>query len=292
MMRIAVTGRTGQVVTALLERAPHHPGIEVTPAGRPDLDLERPETVGPALESLNPDLIVNAAAYTAVDKAESEPDRAFAANRDGAAAAARAATERGVPFIHLSTDYVYPGDKAEPYVEGDATGPLGVYGRSKLEGEWAVRQANPDALILRTAWVYSPFGANFVKTMLRLGRERDVLRVVDDQQGNPTSALDIAEALLTIAPDLADRRGPGGIFHLCGSGSTTWCGFARHIFAVSAALGGPAPRIEAITTADYPTPASRPANSRLDMGAFASRFGFLPPPWEESAATTVRRLLA
>uniref|UniRef100_UPI00359468C2 SDR family oxidoreductase n=1 Tax=Aestuariivirga sp. TaxID=2650926 RepID=UPI00359468C2 len=206
--------------------------------------------------------------------------------------AARASAALGVPLIHLSTDYVYPGDKASPYVETDATGPLGVYGRSKLEGEQAVMAAHPGAVILRTSWVYSPFGANFVKTMLRIGKDRDLVRVVADQLGNPTSALDIADAALRIAPDLVSARKPGGIYHFCGTGSTNWCEFARFIFAQSGKLGGPASGVEAITTADYPTPARRPANSRMDTSAFAERFGFVPRGWEEAAVETVRRLLA
>jgi dTDP-4-dehydrorhamnose reductase len=292
VIRILVTGRAGQVATSLIERGAAQAGVTVIAVGRPELDLENAGTVGPAILSQKPDLVVNAAAYTAVDKAESEPETAFAVNRDGAGAAAAAAHTLGVPFIHLSTDYVYPGDKPSAYVETDATGPLGVYGASKLAGEQAVRAAHPQALVLRTSWVYSPFGANFVKTMLRVGKERDVLRVVDDQQGNPTSALDIADAILRLAPGLVSQNPSGGVYHLCGEGSVTWCGFAREIFAVSARLGGPHPKVEAITTADYPTPARRPSNSRLDTSAFAARFGFRLRPWQVAVAETVGRLLA
>ncbi len=291
MIRLLVTGKDGQVATSLAERAAAHKEIAVATAGRPGLDLEKPETVAAAILAAKPDIVVNAAAYTAVDKAESEPERAFAVNRDGAGAAAKAAAALGIPFIHLSTDYVYPGDKPAPYVESDAVGPLGVYGASKLAGEEAVRAAHPRALIFRTSWVYSPFGANFVKTMLRAGRERAVLRVVDDQHGNPTSALDIADALLRIAPALTGGEAEGGTYHLCGEGSTTWCGFARFIFAESAKHKGPNPRVEAIATSEYPTPARRPGNSRLDTTAFARRFGFGLRPWTEAAAETVARLL-
>ena len=291
MMRLLVTGRNGQVATSLAERAAAHPGIEVLALGRPELDLENPATVEAAIADARPDLVVNAAAYTAVDKAESDSPRAFAANRDGAAAAARAAALLGVPVIHLSTDYVYPGDKPSPYVESDATGPSSVYGQSKFEGEQAVMAAHPQALIFRTSWVYSPFGANFVKTMLRIGKDRDVVRVVADQHGNPTSAIDIADAILRLAPGLGSTPA-GGIYHLCGSGSTTWCGLAQAIFAESGKLGGPAPRVEAITTAEYPTPARRPANSRMDTAAFTARFGFALRPWPDAVAETVARLLA
>lgn len=291
MIRLLVTGRNGQVASSLLERAALAGGVDVIAAGRPELDLERPESVVAEILAAKPDIVVNAAAHTAVDKAESEPDKAFAINRDGAAAAARAAAQLGIAFVQLSTDYVYPGDKPEPYVESDATGPLGVYGQSKLAGELAVHAAHPSALILRTSWVYSPFGANFVKTMLRVGRERPRLTVVDDQLGNPTSATDIADALLRVAPELA-AGGAGGTYHLCGTGSTSWCGFARMIFAEAAARGGPAPQVEAITTADYPTPARRPANSRMSTDAFAARFGFRLRHWNEAAAETVARLLS
>ena len=291
MMRLLVTGRNGQVATSLAERAAAHPGIEVLALGRPELDLENPATVEAAIAAARPDLVVNAAAYTAVDKAESDSGRAFAANRDGAAAAARAAARLGVPVIHLSTDYVYPGDKPSPYVESDATGPSSVYGQSKLEGEQAVMAAHPQALIFRTSWVYSPFGANFVKTMLRIGKDRDVVRVVADQHGNPTSAIDIADAILRLAPGLGSTPA-GGIYHLCGSGSTTWCGLAQATFAESGKLGGPAPQVEAITTAEYPTPARRPANSRMDTAAFTARFGFALRPWPDAVAETVARLLA
>ena len=240
--------------------------ITVIAVGRPQLDLENIATILPAIAEARPDLIVNAAAYTAVDKAETEPQRAFAINRDGAAAVAAAARALGVPLIHLSTDYVFSGDKATAYVESDETGPLGVYGKSKLAGELAVRTANPDALILRTSWVYSPFGSNFVKTMLRLAGERPELRVVDDQVGNPTSALDLAEAILRIVPRIND--GAGATFHVAGSGSTSWCGLAKQVFETSRLMGGPTAEVVPISTSEYPTPAQRPANSRLDPSAF------------------------
>ena len=292
MITLLVTGRNGQVATSLVERVALFQGLAVIAVGRPELDLEQSDTVTEAILALQPDIVVNAAAYTAVDKAETEVSRAFAANRDGAAAAARAAAALDVPFIQISTDYVYPGDKPTPYVESDATGPLGVYGRSKLEGEQAVQEAHPNPVIIRTSWVYSPFGANFVKTMLRVGKDREVVRVVDDQLGNPTSAIDIADAILKIAPRLLEDAAAGGIYHVCGTGSTSWCGFARAIFAASAARGGPSPRVEAITTAEYPTPARRPANSRMETTAFEARFGFALRPWQDATVETVTRLLA
>ncbi len=287
MIRLVVTGRNGQVA-ASLQQMGRAGRIEVIALGRPELDLERPQTVADAVAAARPDVIVNAAAYTAVDRAESEEDKAFAVNRDGAAAVAMAAARLGVPLIQLSTGYVYSGEKTTPYVESDEAEPVNVYGRSKLAGEVAVRAVCPHALILRTSWVYSPFGSNFVKTMLRLGRERAELRVVDDQTGNPTSALDLASAILRLA---AEPMEPG-IFNLCGSGSVSWHGFARHIFEAGAKLGGPAPRLTAITTAEFPTPARRPSNSCLSTVAFEGRFGFRLRPWQEEVNETLTQLLA
>ena len=287
MIRLVVTGRSGQVA-ASLQQMGRAGRIEVIALGPPELDLERPATVADAIAAARPDVIVNAAAYTAVDRAESEEDKAFAVNRVGAAAVAMAATRLGVPLIQLSTGYVYSGEKTAPYVESDEAEPLNTYGKSKLAGEVAVRAACPHALILRTSWVYSPFGSNFVKTMLRLGRERAELRVVDDQTGNPTSALDLAGAILRLAAEPIEP----GIFNLCGSGSVSWHGFARHIFEVSARLGGPAPRLTAITTAEFPTPARRPRNSSLSTAAFEGRFGFRLRPWQEEVNETLTQLLA
>lgn len=287
-MRILVTGRNGQVARSFLERAQLTPGVEIMCAARPEFDLEDETSIRNAVAASGPTLVVNAAAYTAVDKAEQEPDKAFAVNRDGARSVAAAAAATGVPLIHLSTDYVYPGDKPEPYVETDATGPLGVYGKSKLAGEQAVRDAHPSPLILRTSWVYSPFGANFVKTMLRLATSRPAISVVDDQVGNPTSALDLADAILRIAPGLVT----GGTYHLCGSGEASWCAVARHVLAESRAAGGPWAEVTAISTADYPTPARRPANSRLAMDSFEARFGFRLRAWQPAAADTVARIVA
>jgi dTDP-4-dehydrorhamnose reductase len=291
-MRILVIGTRGQVATALAERARLRSDIELLALGRPALDLEHPADIIQPILATRPDLVVNAAAYTAVDKAESEPERAFAINRDGAAAVAMAASQLGAPLVHLSTDYVFDGSKPTPYVETDATNPLNVYGRSKLAGEQAVLAAHPASLVLRTSWVFSPFGSNFVKTMLRLGAERDSLRIVADQIGNPTSALDIAEAILSLAPKLAATRNRAGICHLTNAGSTSWHGFADAIFDHSARLGGPKPRLEAVTTADYPTPARRPSNSRLDTSALTERFGLALRPWQEAARETVASILA
>lgn len=286
-LRIAVTGLKGQVAESLRERG----GAGVFAVGRPDLDLARPETVLPALAAARPHVIVNAAAYTAVDRAEAEPELAFAVNRDGARAVAEAAARLGVPLIHISTDYVFSGDKPAPYAEDDTVAPLGVYGRSKWEGEEAVRAAQPHHAILRTAWVYSPFGANFVKTMLRVARERPSARVVDDQHGNPTSALDIADGVLAVAPRLAADASLAGTYHMSAAGETTWYDFARRIFEISKDLGGPSVPVEPITTAEWPTPVTRPMNSRLDCRKFVETFGRALPDWKDGLSVVLKRLI-
>ncbi|WP_181704345.1 dTDP-4-dehydrorhamnose reductase [Chthonobacter albigriseus] len=292
-MRIAVTGREGQVVQSLLDRA-STAAVTVVAVGRPELDLADPANVLPALRAAEPDVIVSAAAYTAVDKAESEPALARAVNAEGAGAVAAAAAALGVPVVHLSTDYVFAGTKNGTYVESDPTGPLGVYGATKLAGEEAVAAATPDHAILRTAWVYSPFGANFVKTMLRVGETRDVVRVVHDQHGRPTSALDIADAVISVARNLAASRDPDlrGVFHLAASGEATWAEFAEAIFSSAAARGRKVPTVERITTAEYPTPARRPANSRLDGAKLGRQHGIVMPDWRTALEITLSRLLA
>ena len=292
-MRIAVTGREGQVVRSLIERA-HGRGHDIVAVGRPEVDLGGdPDAIVRAVRSSSPDAIVSAAAYTAVDRAEEERDIAFAVNARGAGAVAQAAASLGVPLIHLSTDYVFDGSKAEPYVESDPVGPAGIYGASKLAGEQAVLAANTNSAILRTAWVYSPFGANFVKTMLRLAADRDEVSVVSDQVGNPTSALDIADGILAVVSKLASSPDPDlrGIFHMTGEGDATWADFAEAIFAASAETGGPSARVRRIASADYPTPAKRPANSRLDGTKLQHVHGVRLPNWRRSLPDVVRRLV-
>ena len=267
-------------------------GVDVVAVGRPELDLLRPETILPALRAVDPDIVVSAAAYTAVDKAEDEPEVAAAVNAVGAGKVAEAAAALGVSVIHLSTDYVFAGDGVLPYGEGDRTEPQSVYGRTKLAGENAVAAGNPRHVILRTAWVYSPFGKNFVKTMLFLAADRDMVRVVADQFGNPTSALDIADGILAIAPRLVGDVPAThfGVFHLAGTGTTHWAGFAARVFETSRALGGPWARVEEIKTSDFPTRARRPANSRLSTERLREMFGWQAPDWRLSCDTVVRRL--
>jgi dTDP-4-dehydrorhamnose reductase len=292
-MRIAVTGREGQVVRSLLERGPAA-GHDIIALGRPQLDLAgNPDEIIDVIVQARPDAIVSAAAYTAVDRAETEPELALAINARGAEAVARAANRLTVPLIHLSTDYVFDGSKVSPYEEDDATHPTTVYGETKLAGERAVLEAHDNVTILRTAWVYSPFGANFVKTMLRLAQDRDVVGVVADQCGNPTSALDIADGILAVAVNLAGSRDASqrGIFHMTGSGEASWAEFAEAIFNASTTARGPACRVRRITTKEFPTPAKRPANSRLNSHKLARVHGVRLANWHQSTATIVARLI-
>ncbi|RFB96290.1 dTDP-4-dehydrorhamnose reductase [Rhizobium leguminosarum bv. trifolii] len=291
-MRIAVTGKQGQVVQSLLRRGAGR-GVEISAVGRPEMDLANPATIAAAFSALCPDVIVSAAAYTAVDKAESEAELAFSVNAAGACAVAEAAARIGVPVIHISTDYVFSGDKASPYSEEDATAPISVYGRSKLAGETAVAAVNPNHVILRTAWVYSPFGSNFLKTMLRLSETHDHLRVVADQTGCPTSALDIADAILAIATRVVADPAPSlrGTFHLTGSGEASWADFAEQIFAELSKSGGRNVSVERIRTSDYPTPAKRPANSRLNGDKLARTYGIRLPEWKQSMTIVMQDLL-
>jgi dTDP-4-dehydrorhamnose reductase len=238
--------------------------------------------------------VINAAAYTAVDKAEAEPDLAMRVNGEGARAVAAAAARTGRPVVQISTDYVFDGVLDRPYCEDDPVGPLGVYGRTKLAGETAVAAANARHVIARTAWVYSPFGHNFLKTMLRLGLTRDEVDVVADQWGAPTSALDLADALIAMARRLVgepDNASLYGAFHATGSLYTSWAGFAAAIFAQAAMLGRRPVAVTPISTAQYPTPAARPANSRLDAGKLHRVYGLALPEWRSSAQHCVKRLI-
>ncbi|MBJ7442212.1 MAG: dTDP-4-dehydrorhamnose reductase [Sphingopyxis sp.] len=290
-MKIAVTGTAGQVVTSLIERGTIA-GHNVIAIGRPDLDLADPASVVSALEAAAPDVIVSAAAYTAVDKAETESDLAHAVNGAGAGAVAQAARLLDVPLIHISTDYVFDGTLDRPYVESDPTGPTGVYGASKLAGEQAVLDTHDNSAVLRVAWVYSPFGSNFVKTMLRLARDRDELGVVGDQVGNPTSALAIADGILQVAANMVADGSPAlrGVFHMTALGEGSWADFAQAIFTASTARGGPSASVRPIGTLDYPTPATRPANSRLDCGLIAQSHGVTLPDWRTSLDVVMDRL--
>lgn len=291
-MKILILGTSGQVGTELM-RAAWPPGTELVGLARPEVDMARPETVAAAVAEHAPALVVNATAYTAVDKAEGDREAAFAVNRDGPARLAAACAARGAALIHISTDYVFDGTKPAPYTEDDPVAPLGAYGASKEAGEAAVRAALPRHVILRTSWVYAAHGANFVKTMLRFGREREEMRVVADQHGAPTAASDIAAAIVAIAGRIsAGNDVPWGTYHFTGTGETTWHGFAERVFQRLEAATGRRPRLLAIATADYPTPARRPANSRLDCTRIRTAFGIAAPLWEDSLDRVLDELLS
>ena len=295
-MRVLILGSNGQVAFEL-QHAAWPEGTELVVRGRPDIDMARPESLDGMLEAVGPDVVINATAYTAVDKAEAEPDLAFAVNRDGPARLAGLCHRRAVPLLHISTDYVFDGSQPGAYAETDPTAPLGVYGASKAAGEEAVRGAAFRHLILRISWVYGVHGGNFVKTMLRLGSEREELRVVNDQHGSPTAAADVADTLVRLAAAAAaqDRDGgamPWGTYHYTGAGTTTWYGLAEHVFQARQRITGRRPRLIPIATSDYPTPARRPANSRLDCSRIIRTFGIACRPWRESVDRVLAELSA
>lgn len=285
-MRIAVTGHTGQVTRALQALE----DVDVVALARPGLDLLRPETILPALRDANADAIVNAAAYTAVDRAESDEAAAFSCNEAGARAVAAAAAALGKPLIHLSTDYVFDGAKGAPYVETDAPNPLNVYGRSKLAGERAVAAEHERALILRLSWIYGPHSANFVRTMLRLARERDEVSVVDDQLGMPMASTDIAAAIVTVARNLGADTG-FGLFHASTNDSATWAAFAEVIFTASRRHGGPSARVRRISTAAFGAAAVRPADSRMDGSRLKAVHGVVLPGFSTCLDLVVASIL-
>lgn len=293
-MKLLVIGCEGQLARALAAELPTGPDITATFAGHAEADLTQEASLREAMARNTPDLVINAGAYTAVDKAEDDVDAAQAANATGPGRLATLCAARGIPLIHISTDYVFNGCLDRPYREDDPTDPLGSYGRSKLEGEHRIAAVLPQHVILRTAWVHSPWGKNFVKTMFTLGATRDELRVVDDQVGCPTYAPHLARACLEVAQNVlkSPRADVWGTFHCAGTGETTWCGFAREIFRVAVQKGAPDVRVTPITTSDYPTRAVRPANSRLDCSKFAKVFGLSLPAWEIGAKQCVEAIMA
>jgi dTDP-4-dehydrorhamnose reductase len=293
VMHVLVVGAGGQVGQSLAELGALD-DMTWTALRRDRLDLTRPETISAALAALKPDLVINAAAYTDVNRAEAEPEQALAVNAAGAGVLAALTAHAGIPILHLSTDYVFDGRAAEPYRETDATAPLNVYGQTKRAGELEVAAANPRHLILRSAWIYSPFRRNFVSTMLDLAARQDRVRVVGDQIGSPTSAFDIAEALRAVSRQiLADPdTSVWGTYHLAARGQASWAELAVAVFEASAAAAGPHAHVETITTQDYPTPALRPANSRLDTNKFEKTFAIALPFWKDSVGTVVRRILS
>lgn len=288
---ILVTGGSGQLASALAASA----AVPVTRVGRPEFDFDQPDSIAATFRRASPWLVVNAAAYTGVDAAETDAEAAYRANRDGPAALARLCDEAGTPLMHISTDYVFDGAKPTPYVETDPVAPQGVYGATKLAGETAVLAGCGQAIVLRTSWVYAAAGRNFVLTMLNLAKTRDRLQVVADQFGCPTAAADLARAILAIAVRIRTegwQQRFGGVFHAAGSGSTTWHGLACAVFEEAARYGSRVPRVDPITTAEYPTKAMRPANSRLDCSKLAAVFDVRLPPWRASLGRTIDAIFA
>jgi len=284
-VRILVAGKSGQLARALAHLAPAR--MDIAFHGRDTLDLSVPGAAARLIAETRPDLVINTAAWTAVDLAETERDAAWRLNAEAPGEIARACASAGAALIHISTDYVYDGTKTGPYLETDATAPINAYGATKLAGEQAALAGNPRTAVLRTSWVYAPWGKNFVLTMLVLAQTRPRLRVVDDQHGTPTSALDLAGACLAIAPHLAGAAAGEpvwGHYHYAGRGACTWADLAAESFALA---GPPLPEIERIGTDDYPTPARRPANSVLDCRKFEATFGIATIPWRDALARVV-----
>jgi dTDP-4-dehydrorhamnose reductase len=290
---ILIAGKNGQLARCLHDLAMRQ-DVPVVAVGRPELDLESGDSVAGVVTAAKPSVIINAAAYTAVDQAESNEASAFRINRDGAAALATVAARMNIPFVHVSTDYVFDGSKQAEYDETDSPAPLNVYGASKLAGEIAVMSACPYATVIRSAWIYSPYGTNFVRTIVRLSQTRPIVRVVDDQRGNPTSALDLAAALLRIArlSQNVDSGATAGIYHIVGEGEATWHSFAAAIFDGLGCRGLQVPRLEAISTEEYPTPARRPSNTRLDSSKAERVFGIQMPSWRHSLERCLDQLVA
>jgi dTDP-4-dehydrorhamnose reductase len=291
-LKILQYGTSGQLGQELLRQAPAH-DVEVVALSHAEADLSDPEAAARQVGKIKPDLVILAAAYTAVDQAEREPGLAHEINGEAPAAIARACAAEGAALMHFSTDYVFDGSKATPWIEEDLTGPLSVYGASKLSGERMALAACPRSAILRTSWVVSAHGKNFVKTMLRIAREGQPLKVVDDQFGRPTAAADLAAFVLSAASRLATAPAGDpcfGVFHFANAGETTWRGFAEAVFEM--ALGEAAPHVAPTTTAERPSPAQRPLRSTLDTGKLERVFGYQPRPWREPLAELLAELAA
>jgi len=291
-MRFLLLGGTGQVGKEF-RALPLPIDVEVVAPSRGELDLEDLEAISRMIAAQPWSAVINAAAYTDVDRAESEEPVAFAVNAEAPTRLAAETGRSGIPLIHISTDYVFDGRKGAPYVEEDAVAPLNAYGRSKLAGEFGVQSANPRHIILRTSWVYSPYRKNFVRTILRLADERDCLTVVSDQRGCPSAAADIAQVCFDIAVCCASEpnRAPYGVYHFAGAGDATWFDFANAIIDMSIDPRCGSPRIMPIRTSEYPTPAIRPADTRLDCTAVVRAFGVQLRPWRQALAQTIHRLL-
>ncbi len=290
MSKILVIGAQGQVSEALRSLSQESTDQYVF-WGLAEYDLTKAADYSQDILALNPDVIVNAAAYTAVDKAEEEQELAFKINAEGVGVLAKDAASLNIPFIHISTDYVYDGNGNTPYKEDEAINPQNIYGQSKAKGDTLALSYNPKTIILRTAWVYSDYGHNFVKTMLRLGAERNELSIIDDQKGCPTSAYEIAHAIMTIINQKDSLDGKYGVYHCAGKGETTWFGFASEIFKQASAFGHIVPeKLNAITTDQYPTPAQRPLYSVLDCRKLENTFAIMRNTWQEELANILNKL--
>jgi len=289
-MKYLIIGSNGQLGWELCRRGERR-GFDIIPLDLPEFNITKPSAVKKAVNLIGISLVINASAYTAVDTAESEPEFAFAVNRDGPAYLASSCAEIGIPLIHISTDYVFDGSKKGPYFETEPVFPLGVYGKSKAAGETEVRNHSKEHIIIRTAWLYGIHGGNFVKTMLRLGKEKKVVRVVADQYGCPTYAADLAEAILEIASQINEGRVRAwGTYHFCGKGVTTWYGFAKAIYDLAKQYDSlMVKKVVSITTAEFPTPAKRPANSVLDCSQVTNHFGVGLRPWQEGLADMLNK---
>jgi dTDP-4-dehydrorhamnose reductase len=288
---ILITGASGQLGRALVAEATAR-RLAFAAVSRPEFDFAQPDTIDACFARALPDLVINAAAYTAVDAAEADEPGARASNHAGPERLARLCAARNIPLVHISTDYVFDGAKGAPYVETDPTNPTGIYGLTKRDGETAVLATSAKAIILRTSWVYAPYGKNFLRTMLNAAERMPVLRVVADQHGTPTAAPDLAAVILAIAEKIRVdgwQESYTGIFHATNAGATTWHGFACAIFEEAQTFGHPIPHIAPITSADWPTPAKRPADSRLDCSKLRRVFGCALPPWRESLKAVLTR---
>lgn len=291
-MKMLIIGSKGQLGWELTRQCKNH-GFSSMALDLPELDITDLPQVENTISDYKPSIVINASGYTNVDNAETQAGAAFAVNSEGPANLAETCAKHKISFIHISTDYVFDGSKGEPYFETDSVSPLGIYGQSKEEGESRVRSMLEHHIIIRTSWMYGVHGHNFVKTMLRLGNEKEIIKVISDQYGCPTCAFDLAEAIMNISGQIAsDSKTAWGTYHYCGHGITTWHGFTKEIFEIASKYRRfKISNVEAITTAEYPTKAKRPPFSALDCNLIKKSFGINTKPWKESLKKTIEQIL-